>query len=228
MAVAPGAQPVLDAVARYLRTDLEQWRYRRTVAYRDTVRVDRHEPTLPGAEHWQLETVDGREPTAEEWEEYREDRSDHGGERGERLAGDYVSSIIVLDSLRRERAPPGVEQWSFAMQSPDGRFENSYEKLRGDLRLSRDEFGVFVDRVRVWNEEPFRPFFGVRMNRLFLDFRFVARDEEIFPVAVEVELDGRAFWIKEIGRTISIRMHGFEKVLDEPPAAVDDAAPPLQ
>jgi hypothetical protein len=213
----PGAEPVMEAVARFLRTDLEQWRYRRSASYRETVRVDRHEPTRPGAEHWQLVSIDGREPTEEEWEEYRDDRADHSGDGSERLGGDYVASIVIPGSMRREPAAQGLELWSFRLQSPDGRFERSYERMRGDLRLVRDEHGVYADRVRVWNERPFRPFLGVRMDRLFLDFRFVPEQEHVLPVAVEMELEGRALWIKEVGRRISVRMSGFELV--SPPGA---------
>jgi len=215
---SPAAEPALQAITRYLATDLEQWQYRRLNVYKGTVRVDLHAPRRPGAEHWQLISVDGREPMEDEREDYEDDRSDHSGEKRERLAGDYVAAMIVPGSVTLVRETMTHQVFEYDMRSPDGRFERVFEGLRGDLQLLRGAESPRAERVRVWNTKPVRPFPGLTFTRVLMDFRFGEQDGFVLPLGVDVEWQARALGIKEFGRSMHVRLTEFDRVAPPPDA----------
>lgn len=216
-------EQVREAILRYGNTDLEQWHYQRTRVTEEGTVVDRHDPTLPGPEHWQLVSIDGREPTADEFEDFEDDRADHSDEE-ERARTDYVIDIITPDSIVFKGRVDNAEQYSYQLRSPDGKREKTFRRLTGDLLVQAGDDGPWVRTVRVWNTETLRPIIGVRIDDIMTTFRFELQDGYVLPVAVEADWRGEFLMLKDISRQVKVSLTGFRRA-DLPGDASPDVSP---
>jgi hypothetical protein len=99
------------ALERMSEIELNQWSYQRTLVSEDGTRIDHHDPRRAEPEHWQIVSIDGRSPTAEEIEEYNE-----GRETGDRKEAESKGSRDIVEML-----DPG----SLELQSSDDIGANS-------------------------------------------------------------------------------------------------------
>lgn len=216
-------QHVREAVLRYGETDLEQWHYRRSRTTEEGTIVDRHDPTLPGPEHWQLITIDGREPTGDEFAEFEDDRADHSDEE-ERARSEFVIDIIEPGSITLLEEIDGAQRYGFQLRSPDGKREKVYLGLSGDLLIQPGDDGPWVRNVRVWNTETLRPVIGVRIDEIMVSFQFDLQDENVVPVGIEANWNGAFLMLKDIEREVSVSLSDFRRA--QPPGNPDGASTP--
>lgn len=218
---------VRDALRRYAESDLESWHYRRTRISEDGTLEDRHDPSLPGSEHWQLVRIDGRDPTEDEREDYEDDRADHS-KPNEKATAAYVSSAIAPGSIRQINDDTGAERYAFALRSPDGKRESTFRKLVGDMVLVDAEDGPWVQTVRVWNAETLRPVIGVRIDEVLLSFSFELLDGVVLPTAVQAEWQGEFLMVKDLDSRIEVTLTDFRRedpLTEKRVAKIPDANP---
>jgi len=207
----PEAPPRMRAAAlRYAETDLEQWHYLRTRISEERTVVDRHDPTLPGPEHWQLVSIDGREPTEEELEEFNEDRADHSEDR-EKATAQMVLGAILPGSVRPMTADTGTERYALDLQSPDGRRKGTYERLTGDLEVRNSDSGPWISSVRVWNRETLRPVPGIRIDEARIRFDFELVEDTVLPIAVTAFWAGELLMVKDLGGQVEVSLKDFRR-----------------
>ncbi len=209
---------VRAAILRYGNTDLEQWHYQRTRTTEEGSIVDRHDPTLPGAEHWQLVSIDGREPTRDELETFEDDRADHSDDE-EKARTDYIIDVIQPGSIVFQGEIDGAERYGYLLRSPDGKREKTFLRLEGDLSIQTGDDGPWVRTVRVWNTETLRPIIGVRIDQVMMSFHFELQDGYLLPRRVEAQWQGEFLMLKNIDRVVDVSLTDFR--LAELPGAND-------
>lgn len=205
---APGQ--VREAILRYANTDLEEWHYVRTRVTEEGTIVDRHDPTLPGPEHWQLISINGQAPTSDELEEFEDDRADHSDDE-EKARTDYVIDVIAPDSIVFKAQLEGAEQYAYELRSPDGKRKNTFQRLTGDMLIQPGDDGAWVRSVRVWNTETLRPVIGVRIDEIMTVFNFELHDGYMLPVAIKAEWRGEFLMLKDISRTVEVSLTDYRR-----------------
>lgn len=213
-----------NAILRYAETDLEQWHYVRTRISEDGVIIDRHDPTLPGAEHWQLVSIDGREPTERERRDYNKDRADHS-DREERARGEELVRVLRPGSINYLGDEGDAQRFSYALRSPDGKRERVFAALEGELVIDPDPEAPWVREVRVWNNETLRPYLGVRIDEARLSFTFERQGEWVLPRSVEARWAGQFLLLSDIGSEITYTLEDFRHVDQTPPRTPAALAP---
>lgn len=212
-----------DAILRYARTDLEEWHYLRERVSDDGVVVDRHDPTLPGEEHWQLVSIDGRTPTEREIRKYEKDRADHT-QSEERADRDNVLRVLVPESVRLLERDGETQRFGYDMRSPDGKRERMFESLEGDFLVDMTAEEPWVRTVRVWNRETLRPVLGVRIDQADIVFEFTLKDGWVLPAQVEARWSGEILRLKDIGKEVQVTLRDFRRV--DTPAGTEWVASP--
>lgn len=198
----------LDALLYSTATDLEQWHYLRTRYGEERTIVDRHDPTLPGEEHWQLVSIDGREPSEEERRDYDKDRADHS-DADERADNENWVRVIVPDSVRLLGAEGDARRFAYRMQSPDGRREKLFAGIEGDLLVVDDADPAWIREVRLWNTETLRPALGVRIDAVSLLFRFRRQGDWVVPTELSARWEGEFLMLKDIGDQLRFTLEDF-------------------
>jgi hypothetical protein len=206
-----GVMPDLanSAVERYASTDLEAWYYTRTWVSGDEVVIDRHDPSLPGAEHWQLVSIDGHAPTPAEIEDYESERDSHEDGSDDRFNNADVMKMLAPGTVQLMESDDGSRVYGFQMQSPNGKRKRLYESMQGAIRVVEDERGPLVEMVRVWNVGPIYPALGVRISQASVDFSFATHNGHVLPSGVDVRFQGRAFLVKKLDREFRVRLTDF-------------------
>lgn len=197
----------LAAIQRLADTDFEQWGYTRTVASDGEILIDRHDPSLPGEEHWQLVSIDGQQPTDKDWKEYRRKRANHAEDpdKDNRYDTGDLAAMIQAESLVSVAYQGPGQRWQFTLKSPDGEHERRFRGLRGELLIhSEDQQAPFIEWVRIWTDEAISPAFGIRLQKLDFDVRFVDLGAHVLPVKMDVFLEGRIFWLKDISTEYNV------------------------
>ncbi len=213
-----------DAILRYTRTDLEEWRYLRTWVSEDGVVVDRHDPTRPGEAHWQLVSIDGREPTDRERRDYDRDRADHSDEE-ERAPSSALARMLEPGSVQPLEAGGAEQRYRYALRSPDGKRERVFRALSGELWVTQETDAPYVREVRLWNHDSFRPMLGVRIDEADVRFEFVVLDGWVLPRTVEARWSGRFLALKAFEKSMSVELTEFERVADAASLAELAASP---
>ncbi len=213
-----------NAILRYAETDLEQWHYVRTRISEDGVIVDRHDPTLPGAEHWQLVSIDGREPTERERRDYNKDRADHS-DREERARGEELVRVLRPGSITYLGDEGDAQRYGYALRSPDGKREREFAALEGELLIDPDPEAPWVREVRVWNSETLRPYLGVRIDEAELSFTFDRQGDWVLPRSVEARWAGEFLMLRDLGSEIIYTLEDFRHIDQAPPRTPEALAP---
>ncbi len=208
------------AIERYARTDLEQWHYLRTRENEEGVVVDRHDPTLPGEAHWQLVSIDGREPTEEERRDYDRERADHS-KTDERARSDDVMRMVLPGSVRALDEIDGAQRYRYALRSPDGKKERVFRALQGEFLVEQGQWEPWVREVRIWNTGTLRPWLGVRIDEADLLFKFQVQEGWVLPARVEATWTGELLALKDIGETLRVTLTDFRQVTTQPELAAN-------
>jgi hypothetical protein len=162
------------------------WAYTETRIDSEHVWVGRSDPRRPSSERWKLMTVDDREPTANEIEEYRkEKRHDHSG-NGDRR----VEAMVEPGSIRLIKETD--EHWLFGF-NPDDDDERVMDSVESTIRINKADGRL--EYIDLRNHSPMKPAFGVRISKLItrLTFGPAADDGPVVPLSTQVEAKGRAY-----------------------------------
>ncbi len=200
-----------EAIERFARTDLEEWHYQRTRHNEEGVLVDRHDPSLPGAEHWQLVSIDGREPTLEERRDYEKGRADHSQDE-EKAVAERITAMLAPGSVIPSAGPEGEQRFAYRMQSPDGKHERVFQAMEGELVIADDADAPWIRTVHAWNHETFRPVLGLRIDEARLRFDFMIQDGWVLPVTAEAQWNGALLMLKDIDRRMRFTMSDYRRL----------------
>ena len=160
------------------------WAYTETQVTSEHVWVGRYDPRRSSGERWQLMTVDGRQPTEEELEEYERDKvHDHS-----RDGDDRVNAMVEPDTVRFIEETD--DYWLFGF-TPDE--EEIMSSVDATMRIDKDN--GHLEYIDIRNHETIRPTFGVKISKLItrLTFGHATEDGPIVPISTQVEVKGRAY-----------------------------------
>jgi hypothetical protein len=190
----------------------EEWAFTHVETEDDVELIGRYDPSLVESERWQLISVNGREPTADESADYRWDKSDefHDDDK-ESDDGiiDYESLVLIEDTpeLRVYRFSPNFGE----EEDDDDMGAKFLRDVEGTLSIARD--GNYVQSIELRNERTIRPIFSVKIKQFLTHLQFGPADGvgPIVPLSVEVEVKGRAALVVKIDERESVRFTDYER-----------------
>lgn len=189
----------LRALAMIDRLDPAEWSYVKTTeTEKDGRRVESHDATQPPGSRWSLLSVEGRRPTLEEIEQYRNQKAgeDRKKERGD--DGSTDDPDIDPDSIRLVSATS--QRMTFAFRpAADGRLgARMTRNVHGTLIVNRN--GEWPERFELRNEGTLNPLPGVKVSEfaLVLTFSREERSGDLLPREFRSRVRGRAFGLKSL------------------------------
>ena len=183
------------------------WAYTETQITSEFVRVGRYDPRKELGDRWQLLTIDGREPTAEEIEDYRRDQAhDHSDDNDER-----VDRMVEAETLQLVEETD--DYWLLGFTPSE---QEIMESVDATLRINKST--GHLEYVDLRNHEAIRPAFGVKISKLITHLTFgpAVEDGPIVPLGAQVEVKGRAFLVASFDEQEILSNSDFEYVGDAP------------
>lgn len=176
------------------------WAYTETQVNSEGTWVGRFDPRRPSGERWQLLSVDGRDPTEEELEEYLKDKNhdDSGDDENS------VNAMVEPDSVRLiENAE---DYWLFGFMPDDEEIMGSVDAT---IRIDKDSGQL--EYIDLRNHETIRPAIGVKISKLItrLSFGPAVEGGPIVPLATQVEVKGRAYLVVSFDEQEMLRNSDF-------------------
>lgn len=206
---------VARAFTNFGKNFQDEWAFTENATEEGVTWTGRYDPSRVEAERWQLLSVDGREPSAEEtdtWlgEKQRELESDRDDD--EENGGDNGADMISPDSLALIDETDEHWLFSFVPRDDDEDGDKFLKHVSGELMVVKD--GHYVAYIDMHNDAPIKPAFGVKIKEFLtrLQFAPASPDGPIVPVSVDVRIKGRAFLAVGIDETATVRFTNYEKV----------------
>ena len=214
LALAESHEDLIDRAFESVEDDLsESWSYTRTDQDDDGVSVGHYDPRLPESDRWSLISVDGREPTADEFEDYREERTDeqeNDSDDDEKELNSIVNkgSVVLLEETD--------SFWLFGFQpTADSDDEQAFMKsVEGTLKIIKD--GHYVAVISMRNRDIIKPGKGVKIKEFFtrLEFAPVQAGGPALPRSMRATVKGRAFLVVKFDETETVTFSDFEQAFD--------------
>lgn len=183
------------------------WAYTQTTHNSEGTFVATHDPRRE--DKWQLLTVDDRDPTQEELDEFLADKG-----RDRESGGDDNDSMVSDGSL--ELLEETSDFWLFRF-SPDADDEEDaafMKSVDGTLTVYKD--GPYVGKLSMKNDGPIKPGKGVKIKTFRTELEF-APDESggaALPRRVSVEIEGRAFLVMGFDEKETVEFSDYERVIE--------------
>jgi len=200
---------VEQAFANISNDHHQDWAFTESTIEDGVTIVGRYDPRLPEDARWNLLTVDGREPTAEEIDEFLDDREDDFHD------DDDDNEIDIVDVNTLEVIEETDEYWLFRFipdmdDDEDGEAQKFMQQVDGTVKIIRD--GNYLEYIDMRNEKPIRPVFGVKISRFLTHLTFgpAGGDGPIVPMSIDVEVNGRAMLVIKIDEQESSRFYDYE------------------
>jgi hypothetical protein len=182
----------------------EQWSFTETTSNRDGTFVATHDPQRD--EKWQLLSVDGREPTQKELDDFLADKSGDSDS-----GGDDRESRVADGSLELLEETDDYFLFSFSPSIGDEEDKAFMDSVRGRLKVIKD--GPYVAELKLENDGPIKPGKGVKIKTFKTHLQF-APIEEGGPVliqSVDVEVKGRAMLVVGFDEQESVRFSDYRR-----------------
>ena len=214
LALAETHDELIDRAFEAVDDDLSaRWSYTRTEDADDEVYVGRYDPRLPELEQWTLISVDGREPTADETEDYLEKRN-RDLERKSDGDDDELKSMVKEGSA--VLVSETDEYWLFDFE-PMGDSEDDevfMESVDGTLKIMKN--GHYVAEISLQNSGTIKPGKGVKIKEFFTQLQFapIAEGGKALPQRVQASIKGKAFMVVKIDQTQTVTFTEFEQAFD--------------
>ena len=189
----------------------DHWAFTRTETSAKGVYVATHDPRREQA--WELLTVDGREPTGDEREDFLSERSRERGEDDDDEE-DETRSMVSPGSV--ELIDETEERWLFnfsplAESDEDRQF---MEAVEGRLEVAK--VGHYVSKIRLRNLETIKPGKGVKLNVFDTSFEFAPAwdGSAVLPARLRAKVKGRAMLVVGIDEEQTVEFSDYQRVID--------------
>ncbi len=199
---------IFEEAVQAINNDYRQsWAFTETSVETEAVLVGRYDPRRPSGERWTLLSVDGREPTTDEIEDYLDDKDDDDGEENT----DNVDIMVEDGSLVLLEETDDYYLYSF---TPAGNDEDFMEHVDATIKVIKD--GPYIGYIDLHASEPFRPQFGVKVSEFTtrLSFGPAAEGGPIVPRLVDIKIKLRAFLIINVDEKNFVSYSEYEFVGD--------------
>lgn len=193
----------------------ESWAYTQSSTEEDRALVARYDPRSVGVERWTLMTINGRQPTDDEIDEFRARKAaedDTEAEKGEHDNGE-PGAMVTPGSLRLLEETP--THWLFSFMPIDDEEEDEAARkfmkhVDGTVKVVKD--GHYVEYIDLRNRKPIKPMMGVKIKKFLtrLTFGPAAAGGPIVPLSVDVSIKGRAFLAVKFDENESVNFSDWE------------------
>ena len=191
----------------------DNFAYTETRRNDDGVVIGRYDPRFPKEGRWRLASVDGREPSEEEVEDFleqknrnQEDESDDDAEGMSSIVAD--GSLVLLSETDAH--------WLFGFK-PAADTEEEVEFMRsvdGTLMIVKD--GHYVSQITMQNSKPIKPGRGVKIRefRTTMDFAPFETGGPTVPRKIQTSVRGKAMIVIKIDETETLEYSDFDLVVE--------------
>lgn len=192
----------------------EAWSYSREKVSDGKTFLERHVPAGDPEEHWQLVSVDGREPTKGQLEDFREKVQEEHVEQVEKQRG-AGEGTSLLDDVKRDSLvfrEETAESWVFSFTPKS---ETDDERLTSHLEgsLYIDKQSGFVRRLVVQSPAAFKPRFGVTIREFLIDSSFELHPAgELVYSSTHKKIRGSLLVVGSFDQDEQSRYRDYEKV----------------
>ncbi len=195
---------VEDAIEALDSGYYEEWAFTETKLEDGKLWVGRFDPRKPQKERWSLLSVDGREPSDEEIDDYVDDQDDPSGSDDRNL-----SAMIEPGSLRLIEETDEFWRFEFVPSEDEEAFLKNVDST---LSIMKD--GRYLSEIELFAKRPFKPGFGVRFDEFLtrLTFAPVADGGPVAPRTVDVKVKGRAVLVFRFDETTALAYSDFAHV----------------
>ena len=213
LAFAESHEELIDRAFEAIEDDLSRhWSYTHTQENSEGLHVGRYDPRLPETERWELISVDAREPTASEIQDYLEKRrkeqdedTDDDGEFESVAKGGSIALVEETDSY-----------WLFSFE-PVADSEEDLDimaSVDGTLRVNKD--GHYVAEITLQNRGTIKPGKGVKIEKFLTRMAFAPIHEggPVLPLSIEATIKGKAFLVVKFDEQEKVTYSNFERVVD--------------
>ncbi len=188
-----------EAVGRVTWQYPDDWAFTETRHGKDTIEVGRYDPSRPDSERWELLSVDGRPPTPDEADDYREgkqgDRGFLGGDKENDNDDDQGSPSDLVSPGSLELIEESDSHWllGFVPTGDDEDEAKFMKKMNGTVRIAKA--GRHLEFLDIRSRKPVRPAIGVKIREFNTRFEFAeaVAGGPVVPVAFRFRVKGRAF-----------------------------------
>jgi hypothetical protein len=189
----------------------QEWAFTESVTEEGVTIVGRYDPRFSDNARWNLLTIDGRAPTADEIADYQDDKENEFDGHDD----DSEIDIVNLDTLELIEETDDSWVYRFIPEVDDDDDEEGREFMQqvdGTIKVIRD--GNYLEYIDLRNNKPIRPAFSVKISRFLtrLTFGPAGDDGPIVPLSIDVEVKGRAILVIKIDVVESIRYSEYEYV----------------
>lgn len=188
------------------------WAFTETAQNTDGTYVAHCDPRR--SERWELVSVDGRDPTVDEIEEFLEEK-DRDREAKENSKGNGLHSLVATGSL--ELIEETGVHWLFAFKpKTDTDDEAKFMAfVDGTLKVVKD--GHYVALIEMHNNGTIKPGKGVKLTKFEtrLEFAQALANEPIVPVRVSTAVQGKAMLVIKFDEQGLITYSDFKRIAEE-------------
>jgi len=187
----------------------ESWSFTE-VSMREEVRYEASfDPRRKEEERWILVSVDGREPTKEETEDFLEEKAEILEEEAMDERENEVDMAPGTLTLLEETG----EYWLFSFVPADEEEGEKFMKhVDGTMKVVKE--GHYVEFIDLRSPEPFKPAMGVKIKTFLTRITFgpAVPDGPVVPMSVDVRVEGSALFAIKFDEAETIQFLDYEYV----------------
>lgn len=193
-----------EAIDQGLRTN---WAYTESRLEEGTLWVGRYDPRREEEGRWQLLSVDGREPTAEEIEEYRDEQD--GPDESDKNSR---TTRVDRNSLTLREEGDDYLLFDFDPAEDDDEFMENVDAMLKIVTASEP----YVASMDMSSRKAFKPAAGIKIHEFATHLTFAPQNENgpVLPRSVRVKVRGRAYLVISFDESTSIDYSDYEYVGD--------------
>jgi len=190
----------------------DYWSYTETRQKDEILFVARFDPRLPEEQRWDLLSIDGREPTEDEQDEFREDKAgSHHDDSDDEDSG--PRSMVAKGSLELIEETDSYWEFRFRPRTDSDDEDKFMKAVDGTLQVVKD--GHYVAWIRMKNREPIKPGKGVKLEifNTHLVFAPTYDGGPVLPRGVETRVKGKAMLVIKFDEKERVSYSDFERAI---------------
>jgi hypothetical protein len=193
------------ALAAFRAEGPRGWAFTQSTQGQGKALVERFDPSARGAARWTLLQTEGRAPTAEEAQRYRDSRPLHDSVSD--LSGQLDRTQVSLVS---EDATSSV--YEFALR-PAGEKDRAAAHMRARFTLDRASGSIVL--AELFNYRPFQPArsLSIEEARTTLKFASPTEGRPALPLEVKMVVRGERFWVRDFSSEVTSTFSEHSPVL---------------
>ena len=209
---------VTDAFAALESEVQDRWQFTEASDDGEFERLARYNPQAPEGRQWLLITVDGRAASDDEVAEFRRQKREQKERENERNGGAETNPLDSIDLESLRLLEDNASAWRIGF-TPVGAGEGRkmMAQMQGTVSISKS--GLCVEYLEISSPGPVKPQIGVKVNHFLSRFEFAPVGEpeqqnaqcgRLLPVAMQFEINMRAFGVMAVDRTMSARYSDYQ------------------